>query len=95
MLQGGAADNQYLRQPVPADLSLNPLYQDSLSVRYPAVLLSCQISEVFFILTIPFFLRRYGIKQVMLISMAAGRCVSCSRLMARRSALVSFCCCCR
>ena len=77
------------------DLSLNPLYQDSLSVRYPAVLLSLsQISEVFFILTIPFFLRRYGIKQVMLISMAAGRCVSCSRLMARRSALVSFCCCC-
>ncbi|ASM24654.1 MULTISPECIES: nucleoside permease [Serratia] len=54
------------------DLSLNPLYQDSLSVRYPAVLLSLsQISEVFFILTIPFFLRRYGIKQVMLISMAA------------------------
>jgi NHS family xanthosine MFS transporter len=36
------------------------------------VLLSLsQISEVFFILTIPFFLRRYGIKQVMLISMAA------------------------
>ncbi|MDQ9125413.1 nucleoside permease [Serratia fonticola] len=54
------------------DFSLNPLYQDSLSVRYPSVLLSLsQISEVFFILTIPFFLRRYGIKQVMLISMAA------------------------
>lgn len=54
------------------DFSLNPLYQDSLSVRYPSVLLSLsQVSEVFFILTIPFFLRRYGIKQVMLISMAA------------------------
>ncbi|MFC0228300.1 nucleoside permease [Serratia aquatilis] len=54
------------------DFSLNPLYQDSFSVRYPSVLLSLsQISEVFFILTIPFFLRRYGIKQVMLISMAA------------------------
>ncbi|MGF6190355.1 nucleoside permease [Serratia sp. 2723] len=54
------------------DFSLDPLYQDSLSVRYPSVLLSLsQISEVFFILTIPFFLRRYGIKQVMLISMAA------------------------
>ncbi|WP_411751340.1 nucleoside permease [Serratia sp. (in: enterobacteria)] len=54
------------------DFSLNPLYQDSLSVRYPSVLLSLsQISEVFFILTIPFFLRKYGIKQVMLISMAA------------------------
>lgn len=54
------------------DFSLNLLYQDSLSVRYPSVLLSLsQISEVFFILTIPFFLRRYGIKQVMLISMAA------------------------
>jgi NHS family xanthosine MFS transporter len=54
------------------DFASNPLYQDSISVRYPAVLLSLsQISEVFFILTIPFFLRRYGIKQVMLISMAA------------------------
>ncbi|AHG19583.1 nucleoside permease [Chania multitudinisentens RB-25] len=54
------------------DFALNPQYQDSFSVRYPSVLLSLsQISEVFFILTIPFFLRKYGIKQVMLISMAA------------------------
>ena len=30
-----------------------------------------QISEVFFILTIPFFLRRFGIKKVILISMVA------------------------
>ncbi|PVZ85136.1 MFS transporter [Serratia sp. S1B] len=54
------------------DFATNPQYQDSFSVRYPSVLLSLsQISEVFFILTIPFFLRKYGIKQVMLISMAA------------------------
>jgi NHS family xanthosine MFS transporter len=54
------------------DFARDPQYQDSLSVRYPSVLLSLsQISEVFFILTIPFFLCKYGIKQVMLISMIA------------------------
>ncbi len=33
--------------------------------------MSIQISETLFILTIPFFLSRYGIKNVMLISIAA------------------------
>ncbi|EPS8494020.1 hypothetical protein ACVH8U_002932 [Yersinia enterocolitica] len=32
-----------------------------------------QIAEVFFILTIPFFLSRFGIKRVMMISMLAWR----------------------
>ncbi|MGA3601731.1 nucleoside permease [Lysinibacillus agricola] len=54
------------------DFALNPEYKDSFAVKYPAILLSVsQISEVFFILTIPFFLRRFGIKKVILISMVA------------------------
>jgi MFS transporter, NHS family, xanthosine permease len=49
---------------------LNPDYKNSFAVKYPAILLSVsQISEVFFILTIPFFLGKYGIKKVILISM--------------------------
>ncbi|HET7898611.1 MAG TPA: MFS transporter, partial [Flavisolibacter sp.] len=40
--------------------------------KYPAIIMSIsQISETLFILAIPFFLRRFGIKQVMLISMIA------------------------
>jgi len=52
------------------DFALNPDYKNSFAVKYPAILLSVsQISEVFFILTIPFFLSKYGIKKVILISM--------------------------
>ncbi len=54
------------------DFDKNPAYQDTLTVRYPAVIMSIsQISETLFILAIPFFLRRFGIKQVMLFSMIA------------------------
>ncbi|MEK5238753.1 nucleoside permease [Paenibacillus sp. FSL L8-0470] len=54
------------------DFGLNPDFKDSLVVQYPSILLSIsQISEVFFILAIPFFLRNFGIKKVMLISMVA------------------------
>ncbi|MBF0314451.1 MAG: nucleoside permease [Oligoflexia bacterium] len=49
-----------------------PEYVDTIAVRYPAVIMSIsQISETLFILTIPFFLKRFGIKQVMLMSMVA------------------------
>lgn len=47
-------------------------YPDSFGVKHPNVLLSIsQISETLFILTIPFFLRRFGIKWVMLLSIFA------------------------
>ena len=47
-------------------------YPDSFGVAHPNLLLSIsQISETLFILTIPFFLRRFGIKTVMLISIFA------------------------
>jgi NHS family xanthosine MFS transporter len=54
------------------DFARNPAFADSFVVRYPSILLSVsQMAEVGFILTIPFFLKRYGIKTVMLMSMLA------------------------
>ena len=54
------------------DFDKIPEYADSLVVKYPSVLLSIsQISEVVFILFVPFFMKKLGIKYVMLISMLA------------------------
>lgn len=47
-------------------------YVDSFAVQHPSLLMSIsQISETVFILTIPFFLQKFGIKKVMLISIFA------------------------
>jgi MFS transporter, NHS family, xanthosine permease len=49
-----------------------PQYADSFVVKYSTVIMSIsQISETLFILAIPFFLKKFGIKKVMIISMIA------------------------
>lgn len=48
------------------------IYPESFAVKHPNLLSSvAQMSETLFILTIPFFLKRFGIKQVMIMSIFA------------------------
>ncbi len=54
------------------DFAKIPEFKDLLVIEYPAIIMSIsQISETLFILAIPFFLKRFGIKKVMLLSMVA------------------------
>jgi NHS family xanthosine MFS transporter len=54
------------------DFATDPTYSDLLAVKYPAIIMSVsQVSETLFILSIPFFINRFGIKKVLLISMVA------------------------
>lgn len=54
------------------DFKSMPQYAESLVVKYSTIVMSIsQISETLFIVTIPFFLRKFGIKKVMLFSMIA------------------------
>jgi MFS transporter, NHS family, xanthosine permease len=58
--------------PFLGDFGKIPEYANSFAVKHSNILISLsQISETLFILAIPFFLKRFGIKQVMLISMVA------------------------
>ena len=55
-----------------SDFGKIPEYAESIVVKRSTLIMSIsQISETLFILAIPFFLKRYGIKNVMLISMFA------------------------
>ena len=54
------------------DFGKLPEYANSFVVKYSTIILSIsQMSETLFILTIPFFLKKFGIKKVMLFSMLA------------------------
>ncbi len=54
------------------DFGSNPQYKGTFGVDHSVLIISLsQISETLFILTIPFFLKRFGIKQVMIFSMIA------------------------
>lgn len=54
------------------DFNKIPQFENSLITQYPAILSSVsQMAEVAFILTIPFFLKKLGIKKVIMISLIA------------------------
>lgn len=73
MLLGAALQiTNMFGKPFLDDFGKIPEYADSFAVKHGNILISLsQISETLFILAIPFFLKRFGIKQVMLISMCA------------------------
>lgn len=59
-------------QPFLHDFASNPAYSSLFAVTHPGILMSIsQMAETLFILAIPFFLYRFGIKKVMLMSMFA------------------------
>lgn len=73
MLLGAALQiTNMFGNPFLGDFGKDPQYAESFAVKHSNILISLsQISETLFILAIPFFLKRFGIKQVMLISMFA------------------------
>lgn len=73
MFLGGALQiTNMFGNPFLGDFAKIPEYTKSFAVEHSNILISLsQVSETLFILAIPFFLRRFGIKQVMMISMLA------------------------
>jgi NHS family xanthosine MFS transporter len=73
MFLGGALQiTNMFGNPFLGDFGSNAMYVNSFAVKHSNILISLsQISETLFILAIPFFLRKFGIKQVMLFSMIA------------------------
>lgn len=54
------------------EFKLLPKYADSFVIKYSTIIMSIsQVSETLFILAIPFFLKRFGIKKVIVIAMFA------------------------
>ena len=54
------------------DFENMPMFKDAFAVRHSAIIISIsQVSETLFILAIPFVLKNFGIKKVMVISMVA------------------------
>lgn len=54
------------------EFKLFPVYADSFVIRYSTIIMSIsQVSETLFILAIPFFLKQFGIKKVIVIAMFA------------------------
>ncbi|XPE44948.1 hypothetical protein ACNKHV_18480 [Shigella flexneri] len=53
---------QHVRKDLPAQLRQRSMFANSFIVQHASIIMSIsQISETLFILTIPFFLSRYGI----------------------------------
>ena len=73
MLLGAALQvTNMIGQDFLGDFSKIEAYKNSFAVQHPGILMSVsQISETLFILAIPYFLYKFGIKKVMLISMIA------------------------
>ena len=73
MLLGAALQiTNMFGNPFLGDFGKDPQYADSFAVQHSNILISLsQVSETLFILAIPFFLKRFGIKKVMLLSMIA------------------------
>jgi NHS family xanthosine MFS transporter len=54
------------------EFKLLPVYAESFVIKYSTIIMSIsQVSETLFILAIPYFLKRFGIKKVMVIAMLA------------------------
>ncbi len=54
------------------EFKLLPVYAESFVIKYSTIIMSIsQVSETLFILAIPYFLKRFGIKRVMVIAMLA------------------------